>query len=258
MPKTITKVTVSVLIPTPIPEPKLERLLNSWPKFPSWLSFELITATCEGQFTEPFCKELTKDWLTWHTLSYAGPFNFSRAVNLGLRQAAGDYLLILNNDVVMRNGDWLLCALQHEKVGDADFVGAAEFVPRRNVFLSGFNFRTPRLLGANNRYLTQDQLHLQGCEAVEGVPFSALLARKQTLQAVGGLEERLPLGLNDVEFFMRVSMSARFKTIVCKTQSIEHDLSATRGEPRSIRNLGNLARDHLVFTFLRIFKRHVG
>ena len=40
-------------------------------------------------------------------MTYKGGFNFSRINNFGRRYAAGKYLLLLNNDVEVINGDWL-------------------------------------------------------------------------------------------------------------------------------------------------------
>ena len=40
-------------------------------------------------------------------VTYKGGFNFSRINNFGRKYAAGKYLLLLNNDVEVINGDWL-------------------------------------------------------------------------------------------------------------------------------------------------------
>ena len=57
--------------------------------------------------TADYYKHLPDRYDHARVVTYKGGFNFSRINNFGRKYAAGKYLLLLNNDVEVINGDWL-------------------------------------------------------------------------------------------------------------------------------------------------------
>ena len=111
---------VSILIPNKDHTDDLEKCLYSiWSKT-EWDNFEVIVI--ENNSTDPatfaYYKDAEKRYeglkvVTWPEKG----FNFSAINNFGRKAAQGEYLLLLNNDVEVRNGDWLTellrqCAIQ--------------------------------------------------------------------------------------------------------------------------------------------------
>ena len=88
----------------------LEKCLHSiWTKT-SWENFEVIVI--ENNSTDPatftYYKEARQRYDGLQVVNYPQKgFNFSGINNFGRQYASGDYLLLLNNDVEVRNGDWL-------------------------------------------------------------------------------------------------------------------------------------------------------
>ena len=101
---------VSILIPNKDHTDDLEKCLHSiWTKT-NWENFEVIVI--ENNSTEPatftYYKEARQRYDGLQVVNYPQKgFNFSGINNFGRQYASGDYLLLLNNDVEVRNADWL-------------------------------------------------------------------------------------------------------------------------------------------------------
>lgn len=124
---------VSILIPNKDHTDDLEKCLYSiWSKT-EWDNFEVIVI--ENNSTDPatfaYYKEAEKRYeglkvVTWPEKG----FNFSAINNFGRKAAQGEYLLLLNNDVEVRNGDWLTELLrQCAHPGGAAICGAMLYYP---------------------------------------------------------------------------------------------------------------------------------
>jgi|GEM_PF-100596 len=124
---------VSILIPNKDHTDDLEKCLYSiWSKT-EWDNFEVIVI--ENNSTDPatfaYYKDAEKRYeglkvVTWPEKG----FNFSAINNFGRKAAQGEYLLLLNNDVEVRNGDWLTELLrQCAHPGGAAICGAMLYYP---------------------------------------------------------------------------------------------------------------------------------
>ena len=100
---------VSILIPNKDHTDDLEKCLHSIYAKTTYENFEVIVI--ENNSTDPataaYYKKLPERYDRARVVTYKGGFNFSRINNFGRRYAAGKYLLLLNNDVEVINGDWL-------------------------------------------------------------------------------------------------------------------------------------------------------
>ena len=100
---------ISVLIPNKDHTDDLDRCLTSLYKNAGYDNFEVIVI--ENNSTDPataaYYKRLPDRYDRARVVTYKGGFNFSRINNFGRKYAAGKYLLLLNNDVEVINGDWL-------------------------------------------------------------------------------------------------------------------------------------------------------
>ena len=100
---------VSILIPNKDHTDDLEKCLHSIYAKTTYENFEVIVI--ENNSTDPataaYYKKLPDRYDHARVVTYKGGFNFSRINNFGRKYAAGKYLLLLNNDVEVINGDWL-------------------------------------------------------------------------------------------------------------------------------------------------------
>jgi len=165
------------------------------------------------------------------------PFNWARANNLAVQQTRAHYLLFLNNDVEMQSYGWddeIRCSLAQEEVGA---MGALLLYPNQLIQHAGV------IIGMGSGGAVHEGVghslheggpskrwqHPRNASAVTG----AWLATTRTLfEKVGGFEERLPVGYNDIDFSLRCRAAGRFVVQASQIVAI-HLESATRGSVMS-------------------------
>lgn len=139
-------------------------------------------------------------------IAYDAPFNFSATVNLGAAHAAGEYVLLLNDDTEVIAPDWLermLDAAQGPRVGA---VGARLLFDDGTLQHAGHTYRTsldhvgfglPADAPGRGGLLTQRR-------SVAGATAACLLVPMHVYDAVGGFCTLFPGNYNDVDFCMKV------------------------------------------------------
>ncbi|MCP4435910.1 MAG: glycosyltransferase [Actinomycetia bacterium] len=161
---------------------------------------------------------------------YPHEFSFARQVNLGTLHARGDLLLILNNDTWARNDDWLLRMMEHAQRPEVGMVGA------KLMFPEGMRGDRPQHEGivmgmaglAYNidlgGYMGMDQF----VRDTSGVTAACAMVRPSVLLGVGGMEERLRVAYNDVDFGLRIGEYG-YRVVYTPHAVLEHPESASRG-----------------------------
>ncbi len=161
---------------------------------------------------------------------YPHEFSFARQVNLGALHARGDLLLVLNNDTWARNDDWLLRMMEHAQRPEVGLVGA------KLMFPEGMRGDRPQHEGivmgmaglAYNidlgGYMGMDQF----VRDTSAVTAACVMLRPSVLLAVGGMEERLRVAYNDVDFALRVGEYG-YRVVYTPHAVLDHPESASRG-----------------------------
>ena len=203
---------VSILIPNKDHTDDLEKCLHSiWAKT-SWDNFEVIVV--ENNSADPatftYYKEAQRryDGLQVVTWPEKG-FNFSGINNFGRKYASGDYLLLLNNDVEVRNEDWLTELLrQCAHPGGAAICGAELLYPDGTLQHAGVVTGLGGYAGHSHKYRQAGgsgymfrAATVQDFSAVTG---ACLLVKASVWDEVHGLDEKFAVAFNDVDFCLRV------------------------------------------------------
>ncbi len=142
---------------------------------------------------------------------------FTLAVNQGLKDATGDYVLLLNPDVVLQNEtirELLTCFVSDNKVGvvapqlrfsDGRIQPSCRTLPRkRDMFfeVSGMARLFPKSPFFNHWQMPDfDHRETKNVEQSQG---AFLLARQEVLQQVGFLDDRFPMFFSDVDWCRRI------------------------------------------------------
>lgn len=139
---------------------------------------------------------------------YDRPFNFSGVNNFGRTHATGDYLVLLNNDTEVINGEWLQELLGVAAQPWAGAVGPMLFYPKNKIQHAGV------VLGLGGMAGHIFRLHHEGSLTIFGRPnwprnylavTAACLAIKTSkYDEVGGLDEKLVVCGNDVALGLRL------------------------------------------------------
>ncbi len=164
------------------------------------------------------------------------PFNYSELCNVGAREARGELLCLLNNDVEIGQPDWLDRLARAALEPDCGAVGALLLYPDGRIQSGGV------LMGpggvAANRFATvhPDQVpgdtldHLHEVSAVAG---ACLLTRRSVYEQLGGLnEEQLGVAFNDVDYCLRLREQGLYCRLEPRARLVHHESVSLKDHAR--------------------------
>jgi ADP-heptose:LPS heptosyltransferase/GT2 family glycosyltransferase len=158
-------------------------------------------------------------------------FNWSRFNNLGAKAARGEYLLFLNDDIEIRQRDWLSALLEHAQRPEVGLAGARLLYPNGTVQHAGI-FLTPGGGRHAFRFNNPDDPGPFGLAAVQrevtAVTGACQLVRRTVFEALGGYDERHEVVRNDVDFCLRVR-NAGMRVIYTPFATLTHHELVSRG-----------------------------
>ncbi len=203
---------VSILIPNKDHTDDLEKCLYSIYRKTEWDNYEVIVIennSTEAETVAYYKKAQRRyDGLRVVTWPQKG-FNFSAINNFGRRYATGQYLLLLNNDVEVLNGDWLTEMLrQCARPGGADVCGAMLYYPDDTLQHAGVITGLGGYAGHSHKYHKRGgsgyMFRAATVQDFSAVTAACLLVKASVYDAVGGLDEKFTVAFNDVDFCLRV------------------------------------------------------
>lgn len=165
-------------------------------------------------------------------------FNYSGMINLGVANATHEYILILNNDVIIGSVASISSALNYAIREQVGVVGSILRYPDGSVQHAGMVLRTAPDGTADAEHILRFSDYaedpfvgaLSAPKNWQSVTGAFQLVRKSTFVAAGGYDEvNLPLEHNDVDFCLSVRKLG-LRVICLPLQDIVHDESATRGQ----------------------------
>ncbi|MGF0524371.1 glycosyltransferase [Agrobacterium pusense] len=160
-------------------------------------------------------------------------FNFARAINRGMKNASGEHVLILNNDIEITEAQWLkemVSCLQFDATG---IVGAKLLYPNDKIQHAGVIVGFGGLAG--HWYLNKpanyggpmNRLHLRN--SVTCVTGAAMLISGNCRRAIGDWDEaNFAVAYNDVDYCIRAH-KAGFRIVWTPFACLYHHESASRG-----------------------------
>ena len=228
---------VSILIPNKDHTDDLEKCLQSIWKKTTWEHYEVLVI--ENNSTDPatfaYYEQAKQRYDGLRVVTYPKTgFNFSAINNFGRSCASGDYLLLLNNDVEVRNGDWLTELLrQCAHPGGAAVCGAMLDYPDETLQHAGVVTGLGGYAGHSHKYKKKGgsgymfrAATVQDFSAVTG---ACLLVKASVYDAVGGLDEQFAVAFNDVDFCLRVR-DAGWRIAWTPYAELTHYESKSRGD----------------------------
>ena len=227
---------VSILIPNKDHTDDLEKCLHSiWTKT-TWDNYEVVVI--ENNSTDPatfaYYEQAKKRYEGLKVVIYPKQgFNFSGINNFGRKAASGEYLLLLNNDVEVINGDWLTELLrQCAHKGGAAICGAMLYYPDDTLQHAGVVTGLGGYAGHSHKYKERGgsgyMFRVATVQDFSAVTGACLLVRAEVYDAVGGLDENFAVAFNDVDFCLRVR-DAGYRIAWTPYAQLTHYESKSRG-----------------------------
>lgn len=227
---------VSVLIPNKDHTDDLEQCLHSLYARTLWENYEVIVIENNSEKPETFAyyKEAQRRYEGLRVVQYPGKgFNFSAINNFGRKYASGSYLLLLNNDVEITDGEWMTeLVRQCARPRGGAICGAMLYYPDDTIQHAGVITGLGGYAGHSHKYKNRGgsgymfrAATVQDFSAVTG---ACLLVKTSVWDAVGGLDERFAVAFNDVDFCLRVR-DAGYRVIWTPYAWLYHHESKSRG-----------------------------
>ncbi len=166
-------------------------------------------------------------------LRYPYPFNYSAINNFAAKQAKGEIIGLINNDVEVINPEWLTEMVSHAQRKDVGCVGAMLYYPNDTIQHAGVIIGIGGVGGHSHKHFKRGDhgyfSRLNIVQNLSAVTAACLLVRKSVFNEVNGLnEEELTVAFNDVDFCLKVR-AAGYRNLWTPYAELYHHESISRG-----------------------------
>jgi GT2 family glycosyltransferase len=220
---------VTVIIPTKDAVKHLSRCLTSIYERSTYPNFEVLLI--DNGTTDPDARALF-DRHPVRVVPFDGPFNFSRANNLGVEHAEGEFVVFLNNDAEVETPEWLEAMVGLAEQDGAGAVGPQLLYPNGTVqhagVVLGIRGTADHIMRGFPRDVDGYAGSLSCTREVSAVTGACLLMRRGLFFEVGGFDVHFATHYQDVDLCLRIAQSGRRNLYTPRAVLFHHE-SATRG-----------------------------
>ena len=226
---------VSIIIPNKDHTDDLEKCLASVYGKSTYKNFEVIVVENNSTEEETFeyYKEAQSKYKDLKVITWENSFNYSAINNFAVKQANGEYVLLLNNDIEVITPDWLEQMLMFAQRDDVGAVGAKLYYSDDTIQHAGVIVGLGGVAGHSHKYFDRDNpgymarasiaQNLSACTA------ACLLIRKSVYEEIGGLDENYAVAFNDIDFCMAIR-KAGYLIVFTPYAEFYHYESKSRGD----------------------------
>lgn len=224
---------VSIIIPSKDHPDILKQCINSVYEYTDYKNFEIIVVdngSCEEN------KKLIEEYLeSLHALYLYNTFdfNFSKMCNIGAKNAKGEYLLFLNDDIEIFQPDWLYRMLGHAQQKHVGAVGAKLFYPLTTIIQHAGVSNIKE--GPSHNFMTLDDstIYNFGWNRVDydclAVTAACIIIKKAKFWEIGGFDEKLSIAYNDMKLCFSLYERGYYNVVRNDVVAYHHE-SLSRGE----------------------------
>lgn len=225
---------VSLMIPTRDQAGLLRQCVDSIRDGSDYRNWEILVMDNQSEEDETF--QLFAEWADdprIRVIPYDAPFNFAAINNEAVRQARGEIVGLINNDVEAINRSWLSEMVSLAVRPDTGCVGAKLYYSDGRIQHGGVVLGVGGVAGHAHKYFPGDAhgyfSRLRLTQDYSAVTAACLLVRKSVYEEAGGMEEEnLKVAFNDVDFCLRVR-SLGLRNVWTPYAELYHHESVSRG-----------------------------
>ncbi|MBA3272245.1 MAG: glycosyltransferase family 2 protein [Chthoniobacterales bacterium] len=196
---------VSIIIPSRDAPELLTRCLGTLFGTTSYRNFEVLLI--DNGSTDPDALQIMQEHPI-RKVDFPGKFNFSRANNFGVREAAGEFVVFLNNDTEIISADWLQHLLYYAEQPDIGASGALLVYENRTVQHAGVALG---MRGTADHTMRGFPLDVDGyagslacAREVSAVTAACMMMRKSLFEEIGGFNEHFFTAYQDLDLCLRL------------------------------------------------------
>lgn len=225
---------ISILIPNKDHTDDLDNCLKSIFEKSTYTNLEFIIIENNSTEKETFdyYERIQREHSNVKVVKWDSGFNYSAINNYGAGFAKGEYILLLNNDVEIINGDCFEEMLMFAQRSDVGAVGAKLYYPDETVQHAGVILGIGGIAGHSHKDYPRNSpgyasrasyaQNLTACTA------ACLMLRKDVYDEVGGLDEEFKVAFNDVDLCMKIR-SKGYLIVFTPYAELYHYESKSRG-----------------------------
>lgn len=245
---------VSIIIPTKDKTSVLKKCVDSIFEKSTYSNFEVIVIDNNSEEKAFFnymksCEE--KFGKRFKCIRAEIPFNFSKLVNLGVKNSTGEYALLLNNDTEVISNDWIEGMLEQAQRPSIGVVGVKLLYPNMTIqhagVVMGLGGAAGHVLVGEDRFGPGYFNYVNMINNYSAVTAACIMVRKDIYNKVGGFDEAFTIEYNDVDFCLKVRELGLNNVYLPHVELIHYE-SISRGHPhmtkesyeRHVREIGLL------------------
>jgi GT2 family glycosyltransferase len=221
---------VSIVVPTKDAPEHIGRCLDSIYNGTSYESFEVILV--DNGTTDPEARAILDKYDAAKIVPFDEPFNFSRANNLGVEAADGEYVVLLNNDTAVIDPEWLKTLVWHAELAGVGAVGPLLVHPDRTVqhagVVLGFRGTADHVMRGSPPNVDGYAGSLACTREVSALTAACMITPRSIYRKIGGLNEFYATHYQDVDYCLRLRREG-YRLLFTPRTTLIHYESATRG-----------------------------
>lgn len=226
---------VSIIIPSKDHPELLKQCIHSVREKTTYAHYEIIVMDNGSNAENKALLEQMAETERFYYHYEPMEFNFSRMCNIGVSLSKGEYVLLLNDDMEVINGEWLQIMLGQAMQDKCGAVGAKLLYPDtdkiQHVGITnmavGPSHKLIHLSDKEDYYYGRNHLNYN----VIGVTAACLLIKRSIYDEVGGMPEKIQVAYNDAKFCMCV-YEAGYYNVIRNDVILYHHESLSRGDDR--------------------------
>lgn len=232
--KTASEPLISVIIPNRDHKVDLQRCLASIYSQKGWCNFEVLVVENNSREPETFSyyRELEGRYDNFRVLNYEKEFNYSAIQNFAVGRARGTYLLLLNNDTYMADGDGIRELVSYCIRPDVGIVGAKLLYPDDTIQHAGVVVGLGGVAGHAFLGTAKDDpgyfCRITCAQDYSAVTAACMMVKKEVFEQAGGFDTGLQVAFNDTDFCLRVC-ELGYRVVYNAFSVWYHEESKTRG-----------------------------
>lgn len=246
---------VSIVIPSKDNLDMLKQCIRSIYEHTDYPNFEIVVVDNGSTARVRIGLENFRQEYPFHYLYIPMEFNFSQMCNIGVKEAEGEYVLLLNDDMEAVEDSWLTRMAGQASLKHVGAVGAKLLYPDSTLIqhaginntVSGPGHKLKQFDDSVSYYYGRNRFIYD----MIGVTAACLLMRRDYYIAMGGLYEGLAVAYNDVDLCFRLCSKGLYNVLRNDVVLYHHE-SFSRGDDLKDENkLKRLMAEKMV-----LYKRH--
>lgn len=246
--KIINNPLVSIFIPFKDQAKLTLNCINSIYEYNEYQNFEilLIDNYSEDVYTKQAMEFIAKKYNRVKILENKNLFNYSLLNNFAAKHAKGEFVLLLNNDILAFRPDWLYEMVQHIQRKNVGAVGPMLLYDNNNIQHAGVVMGLGGLAGHVGQNLPYYDDSWNGRLILEHnvtcITGAALMTKREIWEKLNGMDENFPVAYNDVDFCLQIRQ-AGYDIVYNPYSILFHFESVSRGGDITLENITRFRND---------------